>query len=245
MVPLHHQKKLKNREKILPPFLPPQHKGGGGEDAPFENCAKKQRVGTKPAHLSTPYCTEVTSLCAPLAIEGHTDGDGEEIPAPVVVKLEGAERGKKGGTVPAVTTTAPDKPTGLAGDACCECGQQSSCNTARCGCWVVGRNCVSCRCLVRCANVTPQTWQDKQRTTQRKTGDGARRQRGKRRRGRGRGEDATANAGATRDEENTTHATRTADETKDAVTTATSPQTTKRKGTEAPAKRTGAAEEME
>ena len=60
---------------------------------------------------------EVTSLCAPLAMEGHTDGDGKEIPAPIAVKLEGAERGKKGGTAPAVTTTAPDKPTGLAGDA--------------------------------------------------------------------------------------------------------------------------------
>ena len=39
------------------------------------------------------------SLCAPLAIEGHTDGDGEEKPAPVVVKLEGAEQGKSGGGV--------------------------------------------------------------------------------------------------------------------------------------------------
>ena len=58
------------------------------------------------------------SLCAPLEIEGHTDGDGEELPAPVAVNLEGAGRGKKGETAPAVNTTAPDKPTGLAGDAC-------------------------------------------------------------------------------------------------------------------------------
>ena len=122
----------------------------------------------------------MTSLCVPLEIGGHTDGDGENLPAPVVVKLEGAERGKSGGTAPAVNTPAPDKPTGLAGDACCECGQQSSCNTARCGCWVVGRNCVSCRCLVQCANVAPQTWQDKQQTTQIRPGGGEGRRRGKR-----------------------------------------------------------------
>ena len=63
----------------------------------------------------------MTSLCAPIAIEGHTDGDGKKIPSPVAVKLKGAEQGEKGETAPAVTSTAPDKPTGLAGDACCEC----------------------------------------------------------------------------------------------------------------------------
>ena len=167
--------------RFSPCSPPPTTKGGGGEEAPFENCAKKWRVGTNHAHLSTPYCMEVTSLCAPLEIEGHTDGDGKEIPVTVAVKLEGAERGKKGGTAPAVTNTAPDKPRGLAGNACCKCGQQSLCKTTRCGCWVAGRNCVSCRCLVRCANVAPQTRQDTLRMTQRKTGEGAGRQRGKRR----------------------------------------------------------------
>ena len=41
---------------------------------------------------------------------------------PVAVKIEGAGRGKKGKTVPAVNTPAPEKPTGLAGDACCDAG---------------------------------------------------------------------------------------------------------------------------
>ena len=130
-------------------------------------------------------------MCAPLAIGGHAGGDGEEIPAPVAVNLKGVERGKKGWTAPAATTTAPDKPMGHSGDACCKCGQQSSCKTAWCSFWVAGRNCVSCRCLVRCANVAPQTRQEKQRMRQRKTGDGAGRQRGKRRRGQGRGADAS------------------------------------------------------
>ena len=99
MVPLHHRTKLTESGEEYPPSLPPppQRGGGGGEDATFGNYAKKRRVGTKIAHLYTPYCREVTSLCAPLAIEGHTDGDGEEKPAPAAVKLEGAERGKEGG----------------------------------------------------------------------------------------------------------------------------------------------------
>ena len=72
------------------------------------------------AHLFTPYCTEVTSLCAPLEIGGHTDGDVKKLPAPVAAKIEGAGRGKKGKTAPAVNTPAPDKPTGLASDTCCK-----------------------------------------------------------------------------------------------------------------------------
>ena len=164
-----------------------------GEDASFENCVKKQHVGTTNVNLYTPFCTDVTSLCAPLASEGHTDRDGETKPAPVVVNIEGAERGKEGGPAPAATTTAPEQPTGLAGDACCECGLQSSCKTTRCGCHQAGRNCVSCRCLVRCANVAPQTRQDKQRTKQRKPGDGE----GHRRRGRRKGAANKARAGET------------------------------------------------
>ena len=97
---------------------------------PIENCAKKRRVGRISAHLFTPYCTEVTSLCAPLEIEGQIDRDGKKLSAPVAVKIEGTGRGKKGETEPAVNTPAPDKRTGLAGDACCKCGQQLSCKTA-------------------------------------------------------------------------------------------------------------------
>ena len=33
-----------NREKNIPPFLPPHRKGGGGEDTFIKNCAKKRRV---------------------------------------------------------------------------------------------------------------------------------------------------------------------------------------------------------
>ena len=135
---------------------------------------------------------------------------------PVAVKIEGAGRGKKGKTVPAVNTPAPDKPTCLAGDACCECGQQSSCKTARCGCRVAGRNCVSCRCLVRCANVTPQTRQDTLRPTQRIPREGAGRQRGKRRQGQGRGAESTMSADKAREEETKTNPrTGTAEETAD------------------------------
>ena len=129
MVPLHHRTKLKKSGEDSPPVPPPSPQRGVGEDASFENCAKKRRVGTTIAHLYTPYCTEVTSLCAPIAIEGHTDGDGEAKPVPVMVKIEGEERGKEGGMAPAATTTAPDQPADLSGGACCECGHQSSCKT--------------------------------------------------------------------------------------------------------------------
>ena len=132
MVPLHHRTKLTESGETSPPVPPPPPQRGKGEDAPSENCAKKRRVGKNYVHHFTPYCMEVTSLCVPLEIGGHTDGDGENLPAPVVMKLEGAERGKSGGTAPAVNTPAPDNPTGLAGDACCECGHTSSCKTARC-----------------------------------------------------------------------------------------------------------------
>ena len=76
---------IQNREKNLPPVPPPPPQRGKGEDAPFENCAKKRRVGRNSAHLFTPFCTEVTSLCTPLEKGGHTDGDGETLPAPVQV----------------------------------------------------------------------------------------------------------------------------------------------------------------
>ena len=97
MVPLHHRTKLTESGEESPPVPPPPHrKGGWGEDAPFKNCAKKLCVGTTNAILYTPFCTDVTSLCAPLAIEGHTDGDGDTKPAPVVVEIKGTERGEKG-----------------------------------------------------------------------------------------------------------------------------------------------------
>ena len=96
-VPLHHRTKFtESGEKYPPVPPPPPPQRGRGEDAPIENCAKKRRVGMIPAHLFTPYCTEVTSLCAPLEIEGHTDGDGEELTAPVAVKLEGGDGGRNG-----------------------------------------------------------------------------------------------------------------------------------------------------
>ena len=91
MVPLHHQKTF----IISPRSSSPATKGGGGKDSPFENCAQKRRVGTTNANLYTPFCTDVTSLCAPLAIEGHTYGDDETKTVPVTVKIEGAERGKE------------------------------------------------------------------------------------------------------------------------------------------------------
>ena len=92
--------------RISPRSSSPTAKGGG-EDIPFENCTKKRRVGTTNASLYTPFCTDVTSVIAPIAIEEHTDEDGKTKPAPVMVKIEGAERGKKEGTAPAATTTAP------------------------------------------------------------------------------------------------------------------------------------------
>ena len=92
----------------------------------YSNTKNNQTHPVPFEHLYTKYCMEVTSLCASLAIEGHTDGDGKKKHAPVAVKLEGAEQGKEGGTAPAVTTMAPDKPAGLSGDACCKCGHQLS-----------------------------------------------------------------------------------------------------------------------
>ena len=155
MVPLHHQTTPTESVEESPSVPPASPQKGRGEDAPFENCAEKWRVGTINVNLYTPCCTDVTSLCAPLAIEGHVDRDGKTKPAPVMVKIEGAERGKEGGTAPAVTTTAPEQPLGLAGDSCCKCGPQSSCKTTRCGYRREGCNCTSYRCLMRCANVAP------------------------------------------------------------------------------------------
>ena len=95
MVPLHHRTKLTKSGENSPPVPPPPPQRGGGEDNPFENCAQKRRVGTTNANLYTPFCTDVTSLCFPLAIEGHTDEDGKTKPAPITVKIEEAERGKE------------------------------------------------------------------------------------------------------------------------------------------------------
>ena len=69
----HHWTKLTKSGEDSPPVHPPPppQRGGGGGDAPFGNCTKKRRVGTTITHLYTPYCTEVTSLCSPLAIEGR------------------------------------------------------------------------------------------------------------------------------------------------------------------------------
>ena len=104
---------------------------------------------------------------------------------------------------------------------------------------------MSCRCLVRCANVAPQTRKDKQRTTQGKTGNGAGRRRGKRRRGRGRGADVKTKAGETRDAETTTTTTTKAEEPKDAGTTEHAASPIKLPGTEASARREGVADVTE
>ena len=136
----------------------------------FWNAVKKPNkkiISDNPnAKIDNPHLEvmDVASLCAPLAIGRHTDRDGDRKPVPIVVKIEGEERGKEGRTAPGATATAPKQPAGLAGDACSKCGPQSSCKTTRCGCRWAGRNCVSCWCLVRCANVAPQTWQEKQQT---------------------------------------------------------------------------------
>ena len=115
---------------------------------------------------------DVTSVIAPLAIEGRTDKDGERKPLPVTVKIEGSERGKEEGTAPAATTTAPAQLACHAGGSCFDCGLQLSCKTLRCACRQVGRNCVSCWCQVRCANVAPQTRQEEHQTTHSGPGGG-------------------------------------------------------------------------
>ena len=179
---------------VLLPFLPPPPQRGGGEETPFENCAKERHLSTTNANMYTPFCTDVTSVIAPLAIEGCTDKDGEQKPAPVMVKIEGAERGKEEGTAPAATTMAPAQLACHAGGACCNCGLQSSCRTARCTFRRVGRNCMSCWCLVRCASVGPQTRQEEQRMKQSGRGRVEGQRRGKRRRGWGKGAPARARA---------------------------------------------------
>ena len=120
-------------------------------------------------------------MISPLAIEGHTDKDGEIKPAPVTVKIKGEERGKDEGTALAATTMAPALLACHAGGACCNYGVQSSCKTTRCAFRRAGRNCVSCRCLMRCANVAPQTQQEEQQTTQSGPGGGEGRHREERR----------------------------------------------------------------
>ena len=193
MVPLHHQITLRKSGEESPPVPPPPPpQREGGEDTPLENCAKKRRVGTTNASLYMPFCTDVTSVIASLAIEGHTEEDGKRKPAPLTVQIEGAERGEDEGTVPAATTTAPAQLACHVGGACCEFGLQLSCETARCACRRVGCNCVSCWCLVRCSNVAPQTRQEEQRTTQRGPGDVEGKRRGERQQGRGKGAAARA-----------------------------------------------------
>ena len=87
MVPLHHQTKYTESGEKSPPVPLPPPRNWKGEDVSSENCAKKRRVGKNYIHLFTSYCTEVTSLCAPLESGGHTDGDGENPPAPVAGKI--------------------------------------------------------------------------------------------------------------------------------------------------------------
>ena len=129
----------------------------------------------------------MTSATAPLAIGRITEEDGEQKPAPVTVNIEGSERGKEEGMVPAENTMAPAQLACHAGGACCECRYQSSCKTARCACHQAGRNCVCCRCLVRCANIAPQTQQDEQHTTQGRPVGGEGKRKGKRQRRRRKG----------------------------------------------------------
>ena len=64
----------------------------------------------------------MTSVTAPLEIGGGTDEDGGRKPAPVAVKIEGAERGKEEGTAPAANTTAPAQLACHVCGACCDCG---------------------------------------------------------------------------------------------------------------------------
>ena len=189
---MHHQTKLTISGKDSPPVPPSPRQKGGGEDTPSKNCAKKRRVGTTNANLYTTFRTNVTSVIVPLAIEGRTEEDGERNPAPVTVKIEVAERGKEGGPATAATTMALSQLVCHVGGACCDCGLQSLCKTTRCACPRVVRNCVSCWCLVQCANVGPQTRQEEQRTTQSGPGGVEGQRRGKRRRGRGKGAPARA-----------------------------------------------------
>ena len=148
---------------------------------------KKRRVGTTNGNLYPPFCKVVTSATTPLAIGGVTDEDGEQKPAPVPVKLEGLEGGKEKGAAPAANTTAPAQLTCHAGGSCCKCGYQSSCKTARCACHRAGCNCVSCWCLVWCANLVPKTRQDEQRKMQGRPLGGEGKRKEKRRCGRGKG----------------------------------------------------------
>ena len=45
MVPLNYRTKLTKLGEDSPPVPSPPLPRGGGEEAPFENCAKKRRVG--------------------------------------------------------------------------------------------------------------------------------------------------------------------------------------------------------
>ena len=73
---------------------------------------------------------------------------------------------KKEGTAPEAHTTAPARSACMAIGACCECGSTSTCKTARCECRKADCTGVSCQCLGQCANVAPQTQQEKQWMTQ-------------------------------------------------------------------------------
>ena len=65
-------------------------------------------------------------MIALLAIEGCTDEDGKRKPAPVTVKIKGAERGKEEETAPAATTTEPAQLACHAGGASCKSEAQRS-----------------------------------------------------------------------------------------------------------------------
>ena len=122
MVALHHWTRLTKSGKNSSPVPPPPPQRGGGEDTPFENCAKKRRVGTTDATLYATFCMVVTSVTAPLEIGGSTDKYGKWKLVPLTMKIEGSERGKEKGTAPAANTTAPAQLACRASGACFDCG---------------------------------------------------------------------------------------------------------------------------
>ena len=79
-VPVHHHTMLTILREDSHPVLtlPTAKRGGGGKDTPFENCAKKRRVGTTNANLYAPFCMVVTSATTPLAIGRVTDEYGKQ-----------------------------------------------------------------------------------------------------------------------------------------------------------------------
>ena len=156
----------------LPPVLIPPRQRGGGETQPNKNCAKKRCVKNLHGHLRTRLKTDVTSATSPLVIEGVKDGDGQAKLADRLIKIKGGNGGKEKGTAPAAHTTALVHSSCPTVDTCCKFGTMLTCKTAQCEFRKAARVCVSCQCLGRCANVAPQTRQDKTRNTEGATGTG-------------------------------------------------------------------------